>query len=212
VKILCHRGRWATRSEQNTLEAFEAAWDRGWGIETDVRDRGSELLISHDSPTGDQMSLGELLDAWTERGGETPIALNVKADGLGARVATTVEEVAVDPLFVFDMSVPDLVAWTSGPGAAVPAYTRWSDLEPDPVLLDRTRGLWLDAFTNDFWWSPADLAEHLEAGRGVVIVSPELHGRQPDAHWAWLAGLDIASHPGLAICTDDPEGAERCFR
>lgn len=212
MKILCHRGRWATRSEQNTLRAFEAAWERGWGIETDVRDRGAELLISHDSPTGDQLSFGELLDAWTDRGKATPIALNVKADGLATRVATLVEEARAEQLFAFDMSVPDLVAWTSGPAASVPTYTRWSDLEPDPILVGRTSGLWLDAFTDDFWWSPAALAEHLQAGRDVVIVSPELHGRQPDAYWAWVAGLDVVSHPGLAICTDDPEGAERCFR
>ncbi len=158
------------------------------------------------------MSLAQLLDAWTDRGAETPIALNVKADGLAARVATLVDEAGTGRLFAFDMSVPDLVSWTGGSAPRVPAYTRWSDLEPDPVLLDRTDGLWLDAFTNDFWWSPADLARHLEAGRGTVIVSPELHGRPQDAHWAWLAGLDIASHPGLAICTDDPDGAERCFR
>jgi hypothetical protein len=91
----------------------------------------------------------------------------------------------------------------------VPAYTRWSDLEPDPVLADRTAGLWLDAFDDDLWWSPDRLADHLDAGRGVVMVSPELHGRRPDELWDRLAGLELASHPGLALCTDEPDTAER---
>ena len=50
MKILAHRGFWADEEEKNTLSAFGKAFDSGFGIETDIRDRNGELVISHNPP------------------------------------------------------------------------------------------------------------------------------------------------------------------
>jgi len=49
-RILCHRGLWNKVEEQNTAKSFYAAFKLGFGIEIDLRDQGSKLVISHDRP------------------------------------------------------------------------------------------------------------------------------------------------------------------
>ena len=55
VEILAHRGFWKKESEKNTQIAFERAFDKGFGIETDLRDIKGEIVISHNMPVGGEM-------------------------------------------------------------------------------------------------------------------------------------------------------------
>ena len=48
MEIICHRGYWNTKNEQNSLKAFERALCRGFGVEFDVRNYGKKLVVSHD--------------------------------------------------------------------------------------------------------------------------------------------------------------------
>lgn len=212
MRILCHRGLWATRAEQNTLDAIRAAWKQGWGVETDVRDLDGELVVSHDPPTGGTLPFRELIEAWVADGSGTTLALNIKADGLAPLVAAATVGVDMSDHFVFDMSVPDQLSWTAPGPPAVPVYTRWSDIERQPILDQQTSGIWLDAFHDDGWWSAEQLLQHLALGLAVAIVSPELHGRRPDPVWERLRALGLHTHPGLSVCTDEPELAERFFQ
>ena len=50
MKILSHRGFWREVAEKNKLVAFDYSFSLGFGTETDVRDFGGELVISHDIP------------------------------------------------------------------------------------------------------------------------------------------------------------------
>ncbi|MDR1148515.1 MAG: hypothetical protein LBK66_07780 [Spirochaetaceae bacterium] len=52
MNIIGHRGFWITESEQNTEAAFRRALENGFGIETDFRDCGGNLVISHDPALG----------------------------------------------------------------------------------------------------------------------------------------------------------------
>lgn len=196
MQILCHRGQWTERSEQNTLAAFHLAWSHGWGVETDLRDLDGGVVVSHDPPRRGALALSDLLAAHRDSGAGTPLALNVKADGLAGPVARELAAHGTSGAFVFDMSVPDALAWHR---AAVPAWTRWSDVEPEPLLLGSSAGIWLDAFHDDGWWS-ADAVGAAVAQRPVCVVSPELHGRDPRGLWDRLAEV-----PGVWLCTDRPE-------
>lgn len=191
---LCHRGLWTAKDEQNTLQAFRLAWQEGWGIETDLRDHAGEVVVSHDPARGNELRLEALLEAHAAYGANTPLALNVKADGLAPAVAAALAVARTTSAFAFDMSVPDTFGYLR---AGVPVWTRWSDVEPHPPLLERSVGIWVDAFEDDGWWD-VDAVAKAAVERTVCVVSPELHGRDPRATWAQLASLPVL------VCTDRP--------
>jgi hypothetical protein len=210
MEIIAHRGVWTDPRERNTLAAFERAWDAGLGIETDLRDLDGTVVVSHDPPRrpADPPSLVDLLSAWSDRGHGSPLALNIKADGLADEVASTVRDHgAAQDTTVFDMSAPDQVSW-SRTGLGILA--RWSELER-PVLTDGVVGRWLDGFTDDLWWDPAEVHEQLDAGSRVVLVSPELHGRPTEPSWARVRQQGLHRRDGFALCTDHPAAAREFF-
>ena len=80
--ILSHRGYWKAAVEKNTRVAFQRSFELGFGTETDLRDFGGKLVISHDPPTADSLLFEDFLSLYQERGNGLPLALNVKSDGL----------------------------------------------------------------------------------------------------------------------------------
>ncbi|HQT44263.1 MAG TPA: hypothetical protein PLD79_09695, partial [Halothiobacillus sp.] len=83
--ILSHRGYWKDAAEKNLPVAFGRSFDLGFGTETDVRDVAGKLVISHDMPRGDELSLEDMLDILSGR--DLPMAMNIKADGLAKPLA-----------------------------------------------------------------------------------------------------------------------------
>ena len=55
--ILSHRGCWNRDSEKNSIKAFEASFSLGFGVETDLRDYNGEIVISHEIPDEECMSV-----------------------------------------------------------------------------------------------------------------------------------------------------------
>ena len=82
MKIIAHRGFWKTKSEKNTKIAILRAIEAGFGIETDFRDYGQNILISHNPPIGTEIHADEVFRLYHEAGSNEPLALNIKADGL----------------------------------------------------------------------------------------------------------------------------------
>jgi glycerophosphoryl diester phosphodiesterase len=204
MKILAHRGWWHVPAEKNTEVAFRRAFESGFGVETDIRDQDGLLKISHDMPVGDAvMDFDVFLDLHKSYQGSGTIALNIKADGLQKATRTALDRKGVDDLFAFDMAVPDALGYFTNDFIT---YTRHSELEPVPPFYERAHGVWIDAFYSD-WITAEVVRKHLDAGKQVALVSPELHGRDHAAAWdAWsnLKGENIA------ICTDLPHlAAER---
>ncbi len=221
VKILCHRGWWDALDERNSAQALTRAFAAGYGVETDLRDLAGRVVVSHDPPGPDpEAQIPDLADllGWVDGAPGVSLALNVKADGLAVRVAKALAEAGLamsagerghPRVYAFDASVPDQLAWLR---AGVPTFSRHSDLEPDPVLYAESAGVWLDDFGPRRWWSPQVIADHLDAGKSVAVVSPELHGRDHRDAWDALLDpvLDGAEH--LALCTDLPAEAMEVFR
>jgi hypothetical protein len=201
--ILSHRGYWKTQAEKNTVVAFERSFDLGFGTETDVRDCKGELVISHDMPQGGEITLDQFLDILGGR--ELPLAINIKSDGLAAKLAETMARHNVHDWFVFDMSVPDMRAHLS---AGTQVFTRLSEVEPVPAYLEQSAGVWLDMFSHQ-WYDSRTISSLLDQGKRICIVSSELHGRDPADLWDSLRS--VAHYPQLLLCTDDPEGARQYF-
>lgn len=204
MKILSHRGYWKTAEEKNTPLAFERSFSLGFGTETDLRDLGGQLVVSHDPPTSTALSAEALFAIHERHDPSLTLALNIKSDGLQRLLGDCLDRLQGLDAFVFDMSIPDTLHWLA---RGVPVFTRHSDVEPDPVLYGAASGVWLDGFHGD-WWGVDVIHRHLDAGKRVCIVSPELHRRDHRDVWDKLASANFPNDGRLMICTDMPEQAK----
>jgi hypothetical protein len=103
------------------------------------------------------------------------------------------------------MSVPDMRSYFE---AGVPVFTRMSEVEQQPVWLERAAGVWLDGFESE-WYDETLIEGLLRKGKRVCIVSPELHGRNQIPLWQRIETL--AHETNLMLCTDYPELAYDYF-
>ncbi len=206
MDIISHRGYWwPDRTLQNTEKAFVKAAQMGFGIETDLRDHNKQLVISHDIPGKNAAKATDLFAAVAKH--DIHLALNIKADGLHAYLQTILTDYPDQKYFVFDMSVPDMTSYLH---MGFDVYTRQSDIEPQPVIINDIQGVWMDAFY-DYSWITADrIKENISRGKKVCLVSPELHQMPYREFWALLKkDHNICDH--VSICTDYPEEAKYYF-
>jgi hypothetical protein len=205
--VLSHRGYWLDRTERNEQVAFERSFGLRFGTETDLRDAGGVLVISHDVPGGTEMTFSRFLEIYSQNSdGRLPLALNVKADGLAGLVKAELDRTAVRDAFVFDMAVPDMRSYLD---VGIPVFSRMSEVERHPVWLDQCAGIWLDSF-GPTWFDAHLIGELLATGKRVCVVSSELHQRDPQDLWDIMASHRDA--PNLLLCTDLPELARNYFK
>lgn len=208
MKILSHGGYWKNKMEKNTAIALQRSFQLGYGAEIDVRDSTGALIIAHDMPKGREPGLTDVLDmaeGHASPGQALTLAMNIKADGLADAVLREISDRPALDCFAFDMSIPDLRSYLR---LDIPVFARMSEVEQTPPWLEQCQGVWLDSFASDFWYS-RELLEELLTKKRVCVVSAELHRRNQSRHWQFLKPL--AAHPGLILCTDLPEEAERFF-
>lgn len=203
--ILSHRGYWKTVHEKNQLTAFQRSFDLQFGTETDLRDHNGQLVISHDMPLGNELSYDEFI-AMAINTPSLPLALNIKADGLADSLTRIMKNTPLTNWFVFDMSIPDMRHYLK---LNAPVFTRVSEIEQTPICLDNAAGVWLDAFTTE-WYSIEDIKQLLEKKLRVCVVSPELHQR--DYLPLWKALCVFRDTDQVMLCTDFPEKAQQFFK
>lgn len=206
-RVLAHRGLWANTNQQNTKEAISAAWDEGFSVEIDIRDSNREVVVSHDPiEIGIGLHLKTILDDLREksrRQANQVIALDVKADGLLSLLPNC--QSANWDHFFFDMSVPEFQKYKGVHSQNLAG--RLSEFEKERHPNSETPPwLWLDAFSTDWWLDDQVEKEKLELLSrevAVVIVSPELHGRDPGRVWEFFL-QGVREGRNLYICTDFP--------
>lgn len=195
--ILCHRGYWESPDEQNTRAAFEHAVNFGFGIETDIRDFATEVVIAHNPFEPNELLLSDFVREFALNS-ETRIALNVKSDGISGYCQKIFNGFEQTNYFFFDMSIPEHVQYVQ---KGLPTYSRLSDFEPTPFEAKGIQGIWVDSFLTDFDLSSLDENGQL-VNKKLCFVSPELHGRDPVPFWKSLTELDKVMD--FEICTDLP--------
>ena len=209
MKIISHRGYWRLKHEKNSLIAFERTFSLGYGTETDFRDRDGQLVVAHDLPGPNSLLAEEFFKIFSRSDRTLTLAINIKADGLQGLLKAALVKHGVKDYFLFDMSVPDAV-FSIQQGLRV--FTRQSDLEPQPSFYAQAAGVWMDAFFDDSWLSPDTILAHLQAGKQVCLVSPELHQRAHLAFWENLRAHPMSRDDRLILCTDLPEVATAFFK
>lgn len=193
-RVFCHRGLWDSRTPANSTAAIENALDAGFSLETDLRDHCGEIVVSHDpvKNSEDLITLSKLRNMARAKDGY--LALNIKSDGL---VSLIRKQEANE--FFFDMSSPEAIRYRN---AGFDVALRLSDFEPEIVPKGLpSRWLWLDGFQDDwFLKAPAPIFDDFDR---IVVVSPELHGREKTNVWTWVAD-NWRSSDKWCICTDYP--------
>ena len=192
-KVFCHRGFWNSKIDQNSLNSFVCASENGFSIETDIRHLKGNAVISHDQPSGGELPKLEMLTRF-----DTSFALNIKEDGLQDFFVQVRSWIETSNSFVFDGSVPEMHRYRM---LGIEHALRLSEFEKS--IPWQSSYIWLDAFYED-WWLKDDSVLAILKKSQVVVVSPELHGRDPRFVWDFLASERSKGQFDFSICTDRP--------
>jgi len=208
MKIISHRGYWQHNKDKNTRSAFVKAIDSNFGIETDFRDFLGKLVISHDPPTKPGLLAKDFFSLCEESSSKEVFALNVKSDGLQDMFEEFLALTDSLDYFLFDMSVPDALGYIDR-GMCV--FTRQSEWEMIPSFYQESCGVWIDSFKDDAWVNDGLLSSHIDAGKRICIVSPELHCNCHRSLWSRLSLMSESVTSDMILCTDLPDEARSFF-
>ncbi len=186
---------WNRSIDPNTLKAFSAAHENNFSIETDIRSSKQVIYISHDASDSDEvLSLESLYDF------KCQFALNIKQDGLGSLLEFSRSWIEQTNSFLFDGSIPEMIKIRSlGFRHALRLSEFENSLPWNPDLI------WLDSFNSDWWLNNLEIEKLIkDTQMRVIVVSPELHGRDANKVWEYLARLSHGESESVSICTDAP--------
>jgi len=211
MKIVSHRGFWLAPEEKNSEVAFRRSFSKGFGTETDIRDHKGRLCISHDMPAKDPMSVEQLFDIFVEYDTTLPLFLNIKSDGIGKALRKTLDDYSIKNYYAFDMSIPEMIQYKKT--GSLDFITRMSDVETVPLLIEDSKGVWIDNFFGRALF-PNDINPFITEDHLLCFVSPELHGRAQVEYWellkTWESNEEFCCSK-LMLCTDFPEDAANYF-
>lgn len=194
---------------QNSVESILLALDEGFSVETDIRDLAGELMVSHDPATEESPSWFELLRSiqlLQKNLNDQTFALNVKSDGLIPLFRRT--GFLNSPHFFFDFSIPEGQQYRR---EGLPIAYRLSEYESQSNISFETSvaAVWLDGFHDDWYIDSPEIESFLSLNKAipVILVSPELHGREFSRAWGWLRDKYVGGR-NISICTDHPYKVE----
>ncbi|MFI8396769.1 hypothetical protein CXF97_08570 [Pseudomonas sp. Choline-02u-1] len=192
MKLISHRRN--TRQELN-------ATDGKYGIEVDIRSFGNELVIHHDPYTK-----GESFEEWVNDYRHGTLILNVKEEGLEARLIALMKEKAIEDYFFLDQSFPFLIKWSkAGERRCAVRVSEFESIETALTLAGKIEWVWVDCFSR-FPLSNEDATRLQNAGFKLCLVSPELQGRDAESEIPLL--INMLSERNIvaeAVCTKRPD-------
>lgn len=192
MRLIAHR--------RNTIEQLIAT-PYEYGVEVDIRSEQGRLIIHHDP-----FASGEDFEEWLKQYQHATLILNVKEEGLEARLIELMQRYQITDYFFLDQSFPFLMKWSQlGERRCAARVSEFESINTALSLAGKIDWVWVDCFTR-FPLSGED-ARHLQnAGFKLCLVSPELQGRSAETEIPALADLlqQRSIHPE-AICTKLPE-------
>jgi hypothetical protein len=181
LKILKHRA--------NTIDEINPKF----GLEIDIRDFNSNLVLAHDHPTEQSILLSNYLK---EIHPEQFLAINIKSSEIEDDLYSILNEFNISNYFTFDWPVPSLLkALTKNLSCAF----RLSEFEKD--IIPNCSWVWVDSFQG-IWYDVEFITSLKKSGLKIALVSPELHNRKSDLEQV----KEIVNSVKVdAICTDLPD-------
>jgi len=192
MKLISHR--------RNTIKELNETPIK-YGVEIDIRSWGDELIINHDP-----FVKGESLDAWISEYRHGTLILNVKEEGLEARLIELMRSSGIEDYFFLDQSFPFLVKWAkTGEQRCAVRISEFESIETVLTLSGKVKWVWVDCFTR-FPLRNDDAKRLMASDFKLCLVSPELQGRDGAVEIPQLAMLLVER--GIqadAICTKRPD-------
>ena len=211
--IISHRGKFNCKEEGNNFYSFKNILQKGYGIETDIRDYYGQIYISHDiSKDKPELSFDDFLDLVLKFNLNAPIALNIKTSGITQLLPSYIEKLNKINYFFFDMAIPDHLNFSK---LNLINAIRMSELElisQQMIKTLKSSWIWYDSLLGDqdINWV-LGIKELLNTNHNICIVSSELHSNDPYKLWEILKrSLDFKDER-LYICTDLPNEAYDFF-
>jgi hypothetical protein len=168
---------------RNTILELRAT-DSKYGIEVDVRSESDRLIIHHDPCV-----VGESFDEWLDEFNHGTLILNVKEEGLEARLITLMQSKGITDYFFLDQSFPFLVKWSNaGEHRCAVRVSEFESIETALTLAGKVDWVWVDFFTR-FPLSGQDARLLNQAGFKLCLVSPELQGHNANLEIPQLVSL-----------------------
>jgi len=192
MKFISHR--------RNTIEELKAT-PTEYGVEVDIRSDNGKLVIHHDP-----FAAGDDFEEWIKHYEHGTLILNVKEEGLEARLIDLMKQHGITDYFFLDQSFPFLIKWSKlGERHCAVRVSEFESIETALTLAGKIDWVWVDCFTK-FPLSGEDAKRLQDAGFKLCLVSPELQGRPAETAIPELAKLlaerEITAD---AICTKKPE-------
>ena len=191
IEIICHR-----RNDINSLISTPIKY----GVEVDLRTYNSKLIINHD-PFEDGVRFKE----WINFYNHGTLILNVKEDGLEAKIISLLKKNNISSFFFLDQAFPTIIKMIrNGESRCALRVSEYETIENILKLSNKLDWVWLDMFTK----FPITFEEYLKIKKAnfkICLVSPELQG---------LENMDIPSlknyliYKGIkvdAVCTKYPD-------
>jgi len=198
MKFISHR--------RNTIEELQAT-PRAYGVEVDIRSDHGQLVIHHDP-----FAKGDDFEEWLKHYQHSTLILNVKEEGLEARLIDLMKQHKIEDYFFLDQSFPFLIKWSKlGEHHCAVRVSEFESIETALSLAGKIDWVWVDCFTK-FPLAGIDAKRLQDAGFKLCLVSPELQGRPADTAIPELAKLLNERHiTADAICTKNPELWKECL-
>lgn len=192
MKLIAHR--------RNTLAELQAT-PTHLGVEVDIRSAHEQLIIHHDPCVP-----GEPFDAWIAAYRHGTLILNVKEEGLEARLIALMQQHGISDYFFLDQSFPFLIKWSrQGERRCAVRVSEYESIETAMTLAGKVDWVWVDCFTR-FPLEGQDARRLQDAGFKLCLVSPELQGRDAAIEIPALARLlDERGIRAEAVCTKRPD-------
>lgn len=192
MKLISHR--------RNTIAELRAT-DQKYGVEVDIRSAGQKLIMHHDP-----FVAGESFDEWVDAYHHGTLILNVKEEGLEARLIDLMASKGINDYFFLDQSFPFLFKWLkAGEHRCAVRVSEFESIETALTLAGKVDWVWVDCFTK-FPLREEDAERLKNAGFKLCLVSPELHGRNAEIEIPALMSLLKARNiESNAVCTKRPD-------
>ena len=192
MNIISHR--------RNTIQDLRAT-PKKYGIEVDIRSFGEQLIIHHEP-----FITGECFEDWLAAYQHGTLILNVKEEGLEARLIALLKSKGIEDYFFLDQSFPFLVKWAAaGVHRCAVRVSEFESIETALTLAGKVDWVWVDCFTH-FPLGHEDAFRLHSAGFKLCLVSPELQGREAQTEVPLLIQLlNERSILADAVCTKRPD-------
>lgn len=200
MELIAHR--------RNTISELTATPQK-YGIEVDIRSEGGRLIIHHD-PFAEGADFVEWLGAYRHG----TLILNVKEEGLEARLIPLMRDAGISNYFFLDQSFPFLIKYARlGERRCAVRVSEFETIDTALTLANQIDWVWVDCFTH-FPLSQEAANRLTSAGFKLCLVSPELQQRDAVSEIPALAKLlTERAIKADAICTKRPdlwEGTNYC--